>query len=60
LADGYIMSFEIINTSEYNAIFKSKLPLSQSLHAISLVIIGNDAYYIEPQTSEIGFAAHLD
>ena len=60
LADSYIMSFEIISMSEYNAIFKSKLPSSQSLHAINLVIIGNDAYYIEPQTSEIGFAAHLD
>ncbi len=60
LADGYIMFFEVISMSEYNAIFKSKLPPGQSLHAISLVIIGNDAYYIEPQTSEIGFAAHLD
>ena len=60
LADGYIMSFEVISISEYNAVFKSKLPPGQSLHAISLVIIGNDAYYIEPQTSEIGFAAHLD
>jgi len=60
LTDGYIMSFEVISRSEYNAVFKSKLPPSQSLHAISLVIIGNDAYYIEPQTSEIGFATHLD
>ncbi len=60
LTDGYIMSFEVISRSEYNAVFKSKLPPSQSLHAISLVIIGNGAYYIEPQTSEISFAAHLD
>ena len=60
LADGYIMSFEVISRSEYNAVFKSKLPPSQSLHAINLVIIGNDAYYIEPQTSEIVFATHLD
>ncbi len=60
LTDSYIMSFEVISRSEYNAVFKSKLPLSQSLHAISLVIIGNEAYYIEPQTSEIGFATHLD
>ncbi len=60
LADGYLMSFEIIGISEYNAVFKSKLPPGQGLHAISLVIIGNDAYYIEPQTSEIGFAVHLD
>lgn len=60
LADGYILSFEIISRSEYNAVFKSKLPPSQSLHAINLAIIGNNAYYIEPQTGEIVFAAHLD
>lgn len=60
LADGYIMSFEIIGESEYNVLFKTPLPPSQSLHAINLVIIGNDAYYIEPQTDEIVFAAHLD
>ena len=60
LADGYIMSFEVIGRSEYNALFKTELPLSQSLHAINLVIIGNDAYYIEPQTDEVVFATHLD
>jgi len=60
LADGYIMSFEIIGESEYNVLFKTPLPPSQSLHAINLVIIGNDAYYIEPQTDEIVFAAQLD
>ena len=60
LADGYIMSFEIIGHSEYNALFKTELPPSQSLHAINLAIIGNDAYYIEPQTSEVVFTAHLD
>jgi len=60
LADGFIMSFEIIGESEYNALFKTPLPPSQSLHAINLVIIGNDAYYIEPQTGEIVFVAQLD
>jgi len=60
LTDGYIMSFEVISRSEYNAVFNTSLPTNQSLHAINLVIIGNGAYYIEPQTSEIGFAAHLD
>jgi len=60
LTDGYIMSFEIISRNEYKAVFKSQLPSGQSLHAINLAIIGNGAYYIEPQTSEIGFAAHLD
>ena len=60
LADGYIMSFEVIGRSEYNTLFKTELPPSQSLHAINLVIIGNDAYYIEPQTDEVLFAAYLD
>ena len=60
LADGYIMSFEIIGESEYNVLFKTPLPPSQSLHAINLVIIGNDAYYIEPQTDEVVFVAQLD
>ena len=60
LADGYIMSFEVIGESEYNALFKTPLPPSQSLHAINLAIIGNNVYYIEPQTDEVVFAAHLD
>ena len=60
LTDGYIMSFEVIGRSEYNALFKNKLSRSQSLHAINLVIIGNDAYYIEPQTDEVVFVANLD
>jgi len=60
LADGYIMSFEIIGDSEYNALFKTPLPPSQSLHAINLAIIGNDVYYIEPQTYEVVFVVHLD
>ncbi len=60
LTGGWIMSFEVISGSEYNTVFKSKLPPSQSLHSISLVIIGNDAGYIEPQTSEIGFTVHID
>jgi len=60
LADGYIVSFEIIGESEYNELFITPLPPSQSLHAINLTIIGNNAYYIEPQTDEIVFAAQLD
>jgi len=60
LADGYLMSFEVIGRSEYNALFKSELPPGQSLHAINLALIGNNAYYIEPQTDEVVFAAHLD
>ena len=61
LADGYVMSFEIIQPSEYNTLFKDKRLPSGSLHAINLVIIGNnDVYYIEPQTDEVVLAAHLD
>ena len=60
LADGYIMSFEVIGGSEYNTLFNTSLPTSQSLHAINLAIIGNGAYYIEPQTGEVAFAVHLD
>ena len=60
LTNGYILSFEIISRSEYNVVFKSQLPSGQSLHAINLAIIGNSAYYIEPQTGEVAFAAHLD
>lgn len=60
LADGYLISLEVIQTSEYNGLFKnSELP-PHSLHAINLAIIGNDAYYIEPQTGEVVFAVHLD
>jgi len=60
LTNGYILSFEIISRSEYKAVFKSQLPSGQSLHAINLAMIGNSAYYIEPQTGEVAFAVHLD
>jgi len=60
LKDGFIMSFEIIERDEYNALFKNPLPSDQTLHAINLAVIGNSAYYIEPQTGEIAFAVFLD
>ncbi len=60
LADGYVMSFQIIEPDKYNSLFESgKLP-PNTLHAINLVLIGNTAHYIEPQTGEIVFAANLD
>ena len=60
LTDGYTMSFQIIESDKYNSLFKSsKLP-PNTLHAINLAVIANNAYYIEPQTDEIAFAAHLD
>lgn len=60
LADGYIISFQVISRSEYNWLFNRELPPGESLHAINLAITGNSAYYIEPQTGDIVFAAHLD
>ncbi len=59
LSDGYVMSFQIIEPSEYNSLFGTKIP-SNALHAINLAIIDNSAYYVEPQTGEIVFAAYLD
>ncbi len=60
LADGYVMSFQIIEPDRYNSLFEGgKLP-PDTLHAINLVLIGNTAYYIEPQTGEVVFAAQLD
>jgi len=60
LSDGYIVSFEVTGRSEYNMLFNTQLPQSQSLHAINSVIIGNNVYFIEPQTGEVTFAVHLD
>jgi len=59
LADGYVMSFQIVGPDRYNSLFVNKLPLN-TLHAINLALIGNTAHYIEPQTGEIAFAANLD
>ncbi len=60
LADGYVMSFQIIESSKYNSLFeRGKMP-PDTLHAINLAVVGNDAYYIEPQTGEVVFAAQLD
>lgn len=45
--NGYLMSVTIIE--------KNDLP-----HMINLATIGNDVYYIEPQTDEVWFYSHLD
>jgi len=60
LRDGYIMSFEVIRSVEYNALFKQKRIPSGAIHAINSVILGNEVYYIEPQTGEIVLVAYLD
>lgn len=59
LSHGYIISFQIISFSEYNRLFSNQIR-PYDLHAVNLAIIGNDAYYIEPQTGEVVLAAHLD
>ena len=60
LEDGYLMSFQIIEPGKYNSLFESsKIPLN-TLHAVNLAVIGNNAYFVEPQTGEIVFAAGLD
>lgn len=60
LKDGYILSFEVIYPSEYNSLFKQKRLPSGIAHAINLAVIGNEVYYIEPQTNEVVFVAYLD
>lgn len=60
LQDGYMMSFEIINSSEYNDLFKQGQIPDGAIHAINSAIIGNEVYYIEPKTREIVFVAFLD
>ena len=60
LRDGYIISFEVIRSVEYNGLFKQKRIPNGAIHAINSVILGNEVYYIEPQTGEIAFVAYLD
>ena len=47
LKDGYLMSASVVEKED-------------QLHMINLVTIGNDVYYIEPQTDEVWFYSHLD
>lgn len=60
LKNSYIVSFEVIYPSEYNRLFKQKRLPGGIVHAINLAVIGNEVYYIEPQTHEVVFAAYLD
>ena len=60
MSDGYIMSFEVIHPGEYNKLFETRQLPPNSLHAINSVVIGNNVYYIEPQTRETVFVAPLD
>jgi len=60
LQDGYIISFEVIRSAEYNSLFREKKIPVGAIHAINSAIIGNEVYYIEPQTKEIIFVANID
>lgn len=60
LQDGYIISFEVIRSAEYNSLFEEKKIPVGAIHAINSAIIGNEVYYIEPQTKEIVFVANID
>ena len=60
LKDGYLMSFEAIWPAEYNELFKEHQLSPNRIHAINLVIIGNNVYYIEPFTDEVVLAGYLD
>ena len=56
---GYIMSFYIMERQEYFNLTGTQLPEGR-LHAVNLVIIGNNIYLIEPQTDEYWLKGHLD
>jgi len=60
LTAGYIVSFEVIDSTEYNTHFEQKKIPCGVIHAINSVVIGNEIYYIEPQNHEIAFVAYLD
>ena len=60
LQDGYIISFEVIRSAEYNSLFREKKIPVGAIHGINSAIIGNEVYYIEPQTKEIVFVANID
>jgi hypothetical protein len=60
LADGYLVSFQIIESGKYDGLFEYSKTPPDTLHAINLAIAGNNAYYIEPQTGEVVFAARVD
>lgn len=58
LKDGYLISIEAIFPDEYNKIFK-RMEIDTP-HLMNSVIIGNEYWYIEPQTREIILSGYLD
>lgn len=59
IADGFKMSFYVMDRQEYYQHFKKWTPKGR-LHAVNLVIIGNEIYLIEPQSDEYWLKAYLD
>lgn len=58
--DGYEMWFQVLH-HPYRQPYTNKLLTKKSAdHAICSVIIGNELYYIEPQTDEAWLAGYID
>ncbi len=58
LKDGYLISIEAIFPDEYNKLF-TRMEINEP-HLMNSVIIGNEYWYIEPQTREIILSGYLD
>lgn len=59
IEDGFIMSFDIIYTGEYNLRFHEKTLEPGVCHAINSAIIGDKLYYIDKGTGEVAVGARL-
>jgi hypothetical protein len=52
IKSGYMMSTETLYPAEYYQIYLSPMP-ANSCHMVNLVIIGNEAYIVDPSTDKI-------
>lgn len=59
LSDGFKMSFAVMSRIDYYNKFNEWIKPG-TLHAVNLVIIGNDVYLIEPQKDEFWKIAYLE
>jgi len=54
IQDGYILNIDVVSKAEYGLRFKKMhLDHDARFHGIVSAVIGDDVYYIEPQTFEI-------
>ncbi len=58
-SSGYKMSFQVLNEQGYYEHFGKHLS-SGRVHALNLAVIGNNVYFVEPQTDEVWLGAYLD